>query len=71
MKTLSIYLLTIVAWTLSADASNRPNFLLILIDDMGWKDCGFSGSEFIETPAIDRLARAGTIFTTAYSSAPN
>lgn len=36
--------------------SGRPNVLFILIDDMGWKDIGCSGSTFYKTPHIDKLA---------------
>ncbi len=50
---------------------SRPNFIFILIDDMGWRDMGFSGNDFAETPNTDRLAREGIIFSQAYSSAPN
>ena len=52
-------------------AVRRPNFVFILIDDMGWRDMGFSGNDFAETPNTDRLAREGIIFSQAYSSAPN
>lgn len=49
----------------------RPNIVFILIDDMGWKDVGFMGSEYYETPNIDRLAGQGMVFTNAYANAPN
>lgn len=52
-------------------ATGKPNFLVILVDDMGWRDVGFAGNEFIDTPHIDSLARNGTVFTQAYASAPN
>ena len=56
----------------SAQAPGRPpNILFIFIDDMGWRDVGFMGSQFYETPNIDRLARGGMIFTDAYANAPN
>lgn len=48
-----------------------PNIVLINIDDLGWRDVGFMGSEYYETPNIDKLAAKGTIFTNAYSSAAN
>jgi len=49
----------------------QPNFVFILADDLGWKDVGFMGSEYYETPVIDRLASQGMHFTNAYSNAPN
>ena len=47
-----------------------PNFVFILIDDLGWKDLGCYGSEYYETPNLDRLAREGMCFTDAYASCP-
>ena len=49
----------------------RPNILFVYLDDLGWKDTGFMGSDFYETPHLDRLARGGMIFTSAYSCAAN
>ncbi len=48
----------------------QPNILLILIDDMGWRDLSSCGSSFYETPNIDRLAREGMRFTDAYAACP-
>jgi arylsulfatase A-like enzyme len=48
-----------------------PNIVFIFIDDMGWRDVGFMGSEYYETPNIDKLASQGMVFTNAYSNAPN
>jgi arylsulfatase A-like enzyme len=50
---------------------NRPNFVFIFIDDMGWKDLGYMGSKYYETPNIDKLAGEGVVFTSAYANAPN
>lgn len=47
-----------------------PNILLIVVDDLGWRDVGCYGSPFYETPSIDRLAREGTRFTDGYATAP-
>ncbi len=54
-----------------SDAETKPNIVFILIDDMGWKDLGYMGSEYYETPNIDRLARQGMIFTQTYANAAN
>lgn len=54
----------------AADSPSKPNFLFILIDDLGWPDLGCYGSEFYETPRIDALAASGVRFTNAYSASP-
>nr|MDO8111051.1 sulfatase [Candidatus Sigynarchaeota archaeon] len=48
----------------------KPNFVFILIDDMGWRDLTSYGSTFYETPNIDTLARDGMLFTDAYAACP-
>ena len=56
---------------------SQPNIVLLLVDDLGWTDtstgltCNDNGSDFYETPHIDRLAQAGISFTDAYSNGPN
>jgi len=47
-----------------------PNILLILVDDLGWRDTGVYGSEYYQTPNIDQLAAGGMRFTDAYSASP-
>jgi arylsulfatase A-like enzyme len=56
---------------ISSDKEVKPNIVFILIDDMGWKDTGFMGAKYYETPDIDRLAKGGMIFTQAYANASN
>jgi arylsulfatase A-like enzyme len=74
------FLKSIAAITASSAVSNlscslskekQPNILFFLIDDLGWKDVGFMGSTFYETPNIDKLAKDGVHFTNAYANAPN
>jgi len=48
----------------------RPNVVFFLVDDMGWRDSSCYGSEFYETPNLDRLAQEGVRFTQAYTSHP-
>jgi arylsulfatase A-like enzyme len=48
----------------------RPNFVFILVDDLGWTDLGCYGSTFYETPNLDRLAATGMRFTDAYAACP-
>jgi arylsulfatase A-like enzyme len=49
----------------------KPNIVLIFADDLGWKDVGYQGSDFMETPNIDRLAKEGMVFTAGYAAAGN
>lgn len=49
----------------------RPNILFILIDDLGWRDVGYQGSRFYETPHVDALAKSSLVFTNGYSNGPN
>ena len=48
----------------------QPNFVFILVDDLGWMDTGCYGSPLYDTPNIDRLAREGMRFTDAYAACP-
>ena len=48
----------------------KPNFVFILLDDLGWKDVGVYGSTFYETPHINQLAEQGMRFTDAYAACP-
>jgi arylsulfatase A-like enzyme len=51
-------------------SDQRPNVVLLVADDLGWRDLGCYGSPFYETPNLDLLARDGVRFTDAYASAP-
>ena len=49
---------------------SQPNIILILIDDLGWRDLGCYGSTFYETPNLDCLCGQGMQFTNAYAACP-
>ncbi|MEO2012103.1 MAG: arylsulfatase [Pirellulaceae bacterium] len=64
-----IWSLLLFAWNVgTTSASDPPNVLLILVDDMGYSDLGCFGSE-IETPNLDGLAQNGVRFTQFYNTA--
>lgn len=46
----------------------QPNILFILADDYGWRDTGATGSDYYETPNIDRVAQNGINFTRSYAA---
>lgn len=52
-----------------ACSTDRPNIILVVVDDLGAHDVGFMGSTYYETPHIDRLAAGGLVFTNAYAAA--
>lgn len=56
---------------LAAQGDSRPNVLFLFLDDFGWRDAGFMGSDFYETPHLDALAKSGMVFTNAYAGAAN
>lgn len=58
-----------LAWA-QTPAKSKPNFIFILIDDMGWRDLGCYGSTFHQTPHVDKLAAQGMRFTDAYAACP-
>ncbi|MEK6233287.1 MAG: sulfatase-like hydrolase/transferase, partial [Planctomycetales bacterium] len=49
-------------------AAEKLNFVLVLVDDLGWMDLSCQGSKVYETPNIDRLAKEGMRFTDAYAA---
>lgn len=52
-------------------AEEQPNIILIFADDLGWRDTGFAGADYAETPNLDRLAAQGIVFRNAYAAAGN
>jgi arylsulfatase A-like enzyme len=73
MRIRSILVLVLASGTslLTAAQTRRPNIVLIFADDLGWKDVGYNGSDFFETPHIDRMAEEGMVFHNAYAAAGN
>ena len=62
-----IFVISLLSVTKLLDAEERPNFILILADDMGYSDLGCYGGE-IKTPNLDRLAENGLRYTQAYNT---
>jgi arylsulfatase A-like enzyme len=68
---MKIYLLGILTSVFPSliQASEQPNIILLLADDLGWADLGYQGSEDIRSPNIDKLAKNGIRFTDGHVSA--
>jgi len=67
----AIGILFLVVAVIVGRAQTPPNIVLILADDLGYKDCGFTGSGIFQTPVIDELSHKGMVFTQAYAAAGN
>ncbi len=66
-KRLFFVLLLLLVSYVGAAAAEKPNFLLILVDDMGFSDLGCYGGE-IDTPQLDALAAGGLRYTQFYNT---
>ena len=67
MRVLLILILLIFSCN---EKTKRPNLVFIIADDLGWKDVGYMGSDFYETPNLDKLSDNSTVFNSAYSASP-
>lgn len=67
-------LITLLAATMLSctreSAPQKPNILLIFIDDMGWADLSCFGNTDAQTPNIDQLAAEGIAFEQFYVNSP-
>ena len=64
------FLAALAGGIVSAAQPAKHNIVLILADDLGWRDIGCYGNTNVLTPNIDRLAAEGTRFTQAYAACP-
>ena len=67
MKLLAIFIL---ALSLVCGAAGKPNIVVIMADDLGWRDLHCYGNAQVDTPALDQLAAEGMRFTNGYAAAP-
>ncbi|GIW82713.1 MAG: hypothetical protein KatS3mg105_4520 [Gemmatales bacterium] len=72
MKKFAVVFMVVLAagplWAASND--HRPNLLVIMADDWSWPHAGFAGDPIVKTPALDRLASDGVVFTNAFAASP-
>ena len=64
LRLLTVFFL---AMALNLSAQQKPNFVFILVDDLGWADLSCYGSTSYDTPNLDKLAESGVRFTQAYA----
>ena len=81
LKSFSIFffsLFSLLSFSNESNTEGSPNFIIILVDDQGWNGTSVqmmdkeinSKSDFYETPNIEKLAKKGIRFSSAYASAP-
>lgn len=71
IRLIGVLLLTVSIFGCNNDkATLKPNFIFIYTDNLGYGDLGCFGSEFQETPHIDKMAEEGIRLTSLYSSSP-
>ena len=63
------FLLSTLCCSLVAAQNEKPNFIVVMADDLGFGDLGIYGSTLIDTPNLDRMAREGIYFDSFYASA--
>ena len=63
MQSKQLYLEQIADAAASADLSNAPDVVVILFDDLGYGDVGYTGNGMIKTPHIDTLAQNGMVLS--------
>ena len=51
--------------------AEKPNIVLVLVDDLGWSDTSFMGNPVYETPNLDKLSNEAVVFSNAYAPAAN
>ena len=51
-------------------SKRRPNFLIVLIDDLRFDELGICGHPYMKTPNIDRIGHEGVMFTRAFHTTP-
>ena len=67
MKKILLFVL-LALFSCNSKNDTLPNVIVILVDDLGYGDLGFTGSDEIITPNIDGLAENGVIFSDGYVS---
>tara|TARA_Y100001954_G_scaffold82216_1_gene90345 strand:- start:1588 stop:3084 length:1497 start_codon:yes stop_codon:yes gene_type:complete len=71
IKKLSFLLLLMLLSSCNNESLDKPNIILIVADDLGWSDLSYMGSEYYETPNIDKLSKSGMTFYNGYASSAN
>lgn len=64
----SIGFLFVIGFSLPARSAEKPNIVIVVADDMGWRDTGYQGNPDVKTPNLDDLAAHGVRFDYFYAA---
>ena len=67
-KTCGLLLVMLVGINVVGAVNEKPNVVFFLVDDFGWGALSSMGSDFHETPNIDKLAKSGMAFSNGYAA---
>ena len=67
MRLITALFYSLIVFSASTQAAQRPNIIVMVADDLGWADVGFHGGE-IDTPSLDRLAAEGVELSRFYTT---
>ena len=67
---LILVLSTVAVRCVEAAGPGAPNIILVMADDQGWGDTAYNGHPFVQTPALDAMAKDGFVFDRFYAGAP-
>lgn len=65
----ALVVVVVAVWSVAVRAQDRPNIVVILSDDAGYADFGFTGGRAVPTPSVDRIAREGALLSQFYTTA--
>lgn len=64
-------LVVLISSAAAAHAADRPNIVFIIADDLGYADLGVTGSDYYQTPNLDRFAKQSLTFSAGYANCAN
>ena len=67
---MKVFAVCLLALSLVCGAAEKPNIVVIMADDLGWRDLHCYGNALVDTPVLDQLAAEGMRFTNGYAAAP-
>ncbi len=70
MRFASHAVICLVLLSLPVFGDERPNVVIVMADDHGYGDTGYTGHPFVQTPNLDAMAEGGVVFNRFYASAP-